>query len=128
MFLRFLIVGTLNTLFSYGLYAGLIRLGVHYALANLLALLAGILVSFKTQGAFVFKSSKNSLLWRFVAAWALIYAVGIALITAMVRAGLDAYAAGAAATPFTTVLSYLCQRHFVFRDALLSKPFDQGDA
>lgn len=112
---RFMIVGIFNTAFSYGIYAGLIFLGAHYALANLIALVMGILFSFKTQGYLVFKNTDNRLLGRFVLSWGLIYLATITLIGQCIRLGLDAYIAGIVAIPFSTALSYLTQKFYVFR-------------
>jgi len=111
---RFVIVGVINTAFSYFLYALLIFLGLHYALANLLALIAGILFSFRTQGALVFNNTQLTRLWRFVLAWALIYLFSIGLIRMFLSLGFNAYVAGALTVPPSAILSYLAQKHFVF--------------
>lgn len=113
--MRFLVVGTVNTGFSYGIYAGLIFLGLNYALANLAALVLGLLFSFKTQGMLVFRNTDSRRLGRFVLGWAFIYLATITLIGSLMATGLDAYTSGALAVPFSTVLSYLTQQHFVFR-------------
>ena len=42
--IRFLLVGFLNTLFGYGLFAGLVYLSVPYLVALLLATVVGVLV------------------------------------------------------------------------------------
>lgn len=112
--LRFLIVGVFNTAFSYGVYASLIFLGVGYAVANLAALLLGILFSFKTQGSWVFQTPDNRRIWRFILGWGVIYLVSITLIAQFIGIGFNAYVAGILALPFSTVLSYLLQRFFVF--------------
>lgn len=112
---RFIIVGIVNTAFSYAVYAALLFLGLPYPAASLCALIAGILFSFKTQGTIVFRNSHNRLFPRFVAAWALIYVANVFLIWSFVALGLDAYLAGALATVPTTALSYLTQRFVVFR-------------
>ena len=119
--LRFLVVGAVNTGFSYSIYAGLIFLGLNYAVANLAALLLGILFSFKTQGIIVFRNTDNRLLGRFVLGWAFIYISTITLIGSLMATGLDAYISGALAVPFSTLLSYLTQRHFVFRHSTPTK-------
>jgi len=111
---RFIAVGVVNTAFSYSLYALLIFLGLHYALANLLALIAGILFSFRTQGAWVFNNTQLKRFWRFVLAWAVIYLFNIGLIRGGLSLGFNAYIAGAMALPPSAVLSYLAQKHFVF--------------
>lgn len=112
---RFVLVGAVNTVFSYGVYACMLFIGLGYALANLVALVLGILFSFKTQGRLVFDNSNNMLLGRFVLLWAVIYLATISLIGRLVEMGLDAYTAGALAVPFSTVFSYFGQKFLVFR-------------
>ena len=64
-FIRFLIIGTLNTAFAYGLYALFIFVGCHYALAVFLSTVIGICFSFKTLGTFVFDNPDNRLIFKF---------------------------------------------------------------
>lgn len=113
--LRFAITGAFNTGLGYGIYAGLVFFGLGYALANLLALVIGILVSFKTQGRFVFDNRSNRLLGRFIASWVIIYLLTVALIGRLIAYGFDAYIAGALAVPFSTILSFLAQKYLVFQ-------------
>lgn len=114
-FLRFVLIGGLNTGFSYSVYAGFLFFGLDYALANLLALTLGILFSFRTQGTFVFKNRNRRLIGRFIVCWALIYVLNITFIREMMIMGFDAYIAGGLTLPIITVLSYFLQRFFVFR-------------
>ena len=112
---RFVVVGVLNTGFSYLIYALGLWAGLPYALANLLACVLGIFFSFRTQGALVFGDADNPKLWRFFLVWIAIYLVNILLIKFIISLGLNAYGAGALALPFIVVLSYLLQRLVVFR-------------
>lgn len=112
--IRFVLVGVLNTTFSYLIYAGLLYVGLGYQLANFLALVVGIFFSFKTQGHLVFDNPDNRLLGRFVVSWALIYLCTITLIGWIMTWGFDAYLAGALSLPFSVALSYSTQRYFVF--------------
>lgn len=114
---RFVAIGVINTAFSYSVYALLLMLGMSFVLANLFALILGILFSFKTQGAYVFKNRANHLLGRFVLAWSLIYVISISLIGSLVYLGFNPYLAGALALPASTAASYLLQKFFVFRSA-----------
>jgi putative flippase GtrA len=114
-FVRFLAVGFINTLFSYGVYVALLSLGVSYIYANLVALVAGILFSFRTQGRFVFYNREKSLFGRFVFCWALVYVGNILFIRLMMQFGFDPYVGGAMAIPLIAIVSYLGQRYFVFR-------------
>ena len=113
--IRFVLVGMLNTTFSYLIYAALLFVGLSYQLANLLTLIVGVLFSFKTQGHFVFRNTDNRLLGRFVLCWAVIYVCVIFLIGRIIALGFNAYSAGALALPFSVALSYLGQKYFVFR-------------
>lgn len=114
LIVRFLVVGGISTLFSYGVYALLLFCGLNYAIANLAALVAGILFSFKTQGRFVFRNGDNSLIWRFVICWGLIYAANVTFLRQAIHFGMDRYVAGAAAIPGIALLSFVVQRYLVF--------------
>jgi putative flippase GtrA len=112
---RFLLVGLLNTAFSYSVYAVLLYVGLPYAAANFGALTCGILFSFRTQGGIVFNNSDRRLLLRFITCWFAIYLVNIAIIKLLLIAGMNAYIAGAAAMIPITAMSYFIQKYLVFR-------------
>jgi putative flippase GtrA len=114
---RFVLVGVLNTSFSYLIYAAFLFVGLGYQLANFLALVVGILFSFKTQGHLVFDNPDNRLLGRFVLSWAAIYLCANTVIGQIIAFGYDPYTAGALALPVTVALSYLTQKYFVFRQS-----------
>ncbi len=113
-FVRFLLVGGINTLFSYMVYAGLLYLGLPYAVANFGALSLGVLFSFRTQGRLVFGNTDGRRIFRFAGVWGLIFLVNITIIWSLVRLGLNAYLAGAVAMAPVIVLSYFLQRLLVF--------------
>jgi len=115
--IRFVLVGVLNTTFSYAIYALLLYVGLGYQLANFFALVMGILFSFKTQGTLVFNNTAHGLFFRFAICWLLIYLCNIGLIRQLLTFGLDAYTAGALTIPPIIVISYLLQKHFVFNRA-----------
>ena len=112
---RFGLAGALNTAFGYGAYALLLALGLHYALANLGALALGVCFSFRTHAMLVFGQAHGRAFGRHVLGWLVLYAVNVAAIAVLLRAGLGPYAAGALCVAPLAVLSYLVQRHFVFR-------------
>jgi len=115
--LRFLVMGGINTGFSYGVYALLVYCGLNYALSNLCSLILGILFSFRTQAAFVFKDTARGQFWRYVAVWTILYGSNILMIGTLIRFGANAYSAGAMAIVPTAVLSYFLQKSFVFLGA-----------
>lgn len=119
-FIRFGLVGVINTGLSYSAYALMLYLGLNYALANFGSLVLGIGVSFYSQGRFVFGNASIKRLPRFVLLWSILYLVNIALIALFLRYGIDAYTGGALALIPITLLSFVCQRYLVFRPARVS--------
>ena len=112
--MRFLLIGLLNTGFSYSLYALFLWVGINFILANLFATVLGVIFSFRTQGAFVFGNRDWHLIWRFVPVWVFIYMINVMLIALILQVLPNAYIAGALALPATVILSFLLQRRFVF--------------
>ncbi len=76
-FIRYLLVGFVNTVFGYSLFALLIYLHIHYSLASLLATIAGVLFNFKTIGKMVFKNSDNTLIKKFFGVYTYTYLLNI---------------------------------------------------
>ena len=118
---RFIIVGIINTGFSYCVYAGAIFIGLPYYLASFVSIVLGILFSFKTQGAFVFKNTNNALFGRFILCWGILYVFAVFIIWLFLHFGFNEYWAGMLALPFTTILSYLAQKYYVFKAEIVDK-------
>lgn len=113
-FIRFGLVGVVNTGVSYGIYALLLYLGFNYALANFGSLVLGIGVSFFSQGRLVFGNASIGRLPRFVLLWSILYLVNIGMIALFLRYGINAYLGGALALVPITLISFVCQRYLVF--------------
>lgn len=113
-FLRYVLIGIGNTVFSYGAYAALLFVGFEYRVASLLALVLGIAFSFTTQGTMVFRNATRITFVKFVVAWALLYLFNISLIALLMRASMSAYLAGAIATVPVTLVSYFVLKFAVF--------------
>lgn len=114
-FCTFIVVGVVNTAFSYLIYAAGLALGLHFALANLVAMVTGILFSFKSQGRLVFGNRDGGLIWRFAASWFCIWLFNIGLIAMLTRyTDLNAYVTGALALIPVTLISFVAQKFFVF--------------
>ena len=112
---KFILVGVVNTGFSYLIYAVGLAFGLHYALANLTAMITGILFSFKSQGHLVFDNRDGKLIWRFAASWFCIWLFNIGLIALLARyTALNAYITGALALVPVTLISFVVQKFFVF--------------
>ena len=113
-FIRFLLVGVLNTAFGYAVYAAFLFVGLPYAAASLCALAVGVVFSFKTSQKLVFGTSSKWAFARYVSFWLCVYLLNILFIKLFISFGFDAYVAGLFALGPVTVLSYLGQRFLVF--------------
>lgn len=115
-FLRFLVVGALNTLFGYSVFAGLVLAGVPPVPALVLTYVVGVIFNFFTTRRFVFSRSARASLARFVAAYAVIYLFNQGLYKAMEAAGAGPLLAQALCLPPVAVFSFLLFKFQVFRD------------
>lgn len=115
-FVRFLLVGGLNTAFGYGVFALLVLAGVHYAVAAFFATVLGVLFNFRTTGRLVFGNRDDRLLLRFVLVYAISYVVGVASLRAAKSAGMPVLLAGAVLQLPMSLFTFGLQRAIVFRD------------
>jgi putative flippase GtrA len=114
-FIRFVLVGVLNTAFGYGVYCLMIWIGVPYWWATLISNVLGVLFNFKTIGVLVFENPNNRLFFRFVSCYILAYLLNVGIIYLLTRfAGLNDYWSGLIATPFVALFSFFYQKLFVF--------------
>ena len=72
-FMKFIFIGGINTLFGYGVYLFFLFFGLNFAIAALVSTILGIIFNFFTTGRFVFNSKNNSLFFRFILVYVLIY-------------------------------------------------------
>ncbi|MGR8979433.1 MAG: GtrA family protein [Gammaproteobacteria bacterium] len=109
---RFLIVGSINTLFGISVYWLLLYSGFNYRWATLFSLVLGVIFSFNSHRLAVFKT--DGCFVRYVIVWLLIYFLNIALIS-VIRNHTGDYLAGIALMPLNVIVSFVLMKHFVFR-------------
>lgn len=115
-----MLVGTLNTIFGYCIFALFVFLGVHYTLAVLLATFFGVLFNFKTLGRIVFKSSNNRLIIKFFMVYSVLYCINVSLIKELLLLSINTYISGFFATIVCAILSYLLNKNFVFKTKVVA--------
>lgn len=116
-FLKFLVVGVTNTLGGYAFYAGLLALGVNYALALTLEYVAGIAYGFLLNKRWTFKAKGGAAqqVWRYLALYGLIYVLNVTILMLLVeRCALSPYVAQVLLLGFLTLLSFVVQKHWIF--------------
>lgn len=114
--IRFLIIGCVNTVFAYCIYALSIFLGAHYTLAVLISTVIGICFSFKTMGTMVFDNPDNKLIFKFVAVYTGCYFLNISILRLLTMIGLkNLYIAGLTSSLLVALVSFCLNKWVVFR-------------
>lgn len=121
-FVRFLLVGVLNTIFGYSLFAILILIGLHYKYAVLIGTILGVLFNFQTTGKLVFGSKNNKLVFRFVGVYVVTYLLNVEAlriadaISINIEHKTKILIAGAILVLPMAVISFVLMKLFVFRE------------
>jgi putative flippase GtrA len=126
---RFSLVGVLNTLVDFLVYALLVRAGLHYLASQAVAYACGLGCSFVLNRSWTFghRGADRLLFPRFLAvnlcAWGVLE---LALFILVGRAGLPAILGKVLATPFSLTVNFVGNRFWVFRDRARSAPDSAG--
>ena len=113
--IRFVLVGGINTAFSYGVYAAGIYAGAGYAVASAASMIAGVLFSYRTTRGLVFRRAASASLPWFIACYAVVYVFSVILLEQMDSMGVDPYLSGLLVAIPAAVLSFLLLKLLVFR-------------
>ncbi len=116
-FFRFIIVGMLNTVFSYSLYAVLVLLGLGFRAALTTLTIITIIFNFVTYGRLVFHDKRKRIILKFLCVYALLYGINERLLTLLVAHHVGAIVAQGLLLPFIVVISFTFNRRWVFRSA-----------
>ena len=113
--LRFVVVGAMNTMFGYLVFACLTVLGCPDLLSVPAAMAVGVIFNFLTYGRLVFASLDTRRLPRFIVGYLCIYACNLFGLRVLERLGLNAYSAQAVLVFPLAVLAYFVNDRWVFR-------------
>lgn len=114
---RFLGIGMVNTLFGYGVYAGLIFVKLPTLLALFMATVAGIIFNYFSFGHVVFRVRGG---WRvfakFVIAYAMVYTINAVLLSLLTHGQyFNAYMAQAACVLPSVAMSWILMNWWVYK-------------
>jgi putative flippase GtrA len=117
-FVRFLIVGAMNTAISLGVYRALLALGVWYVVSAPVAWAAGVVNGYVWNLRWTFAGRDTT---RARTLYALFGAAGAGVASVLVflfvrGAGLGKFEAYLAAVPLVTVSTFLANRYWTFSD------------
>jgi putative flippase GtrA len=107
-------VGLLNTAFGYGLYAGLVWLGLNLYVAQILAQIISVCFNYFTLRRLVFLGA-TSRLRSFIGAYAFNYLMAVTFLALAHHFIPSPYLAGFVALIAVAVINYLVLKRFVFR-------------
>lgn len=115
-FVRFLLVGGVNTVFGYAMFALLyLSTGMHnVAVVGATAL--GIVFNFFTTGRIVFGNRSWRAFLPFVAAYGVALGLNLMVLNLLLLAGVPPLAGQAISLPVVVVSAYLLNARLVFRD------------
>jgi|APAra7269096768_1048522.scaffolds.fasta_scaffold16834_2 putative flippase GtrA len=114
-FVRFAIVGVLNSAFGLGVYALLIHVGLPVWAALIAANVAGVSFNYVTTGKLAFSHRGANRFPSFVSIYLLCYVLNYLAITALLHMHLGPVMSQVLLTPFMAILNYLLQSRYVFR-------------
>ena len=115
--IKFLVVGGVNTVFSYSCYAGLLFIGLHYSLAALFGTLLGIVFNYLSTSRYVYNaSSASSRVIRFVLVYCLHYFVNISCLWLLKQSGFNPYLSGLILIIPMAIVSFLLLNHLVYNE------------
>lgn len=115
LFIKFVLVGIVNTMFGYGLFALLLFCNIHYALASILATIISVLFNFKTTGTLVFENKDNSRILKFISVYCLTTILSISGLKIAKIFGLNLYFAGFVLTGIMAIVTFILQKKYVFK-------------
>lgn len=115
---KFLGVGVLNTLFGYGIYAGLVFIGIPLLAALFAATVLGVIFNYFSFGRMVFKAKGGWFVFgKFIVAYTVVYLVNAVLLSILTEEGyLNAYFAQAVCILPSVVMSWLLMNHWVYKN------------
>lgn len=114
MYVKYLIVGFINTIFGYGVFSFFIFINFHYTIAVFLSTVLGVLFNFRSYGKFVFKNDSWKNLWKFVVLYAILYLINISLIYIFSKYVLNIYLSGLLALIPIVLIGYIFNKSFVY--------------
>ena len=118
-FVKYLIVGSANTIFAYFLYAFLLLCGLHYALAVTIQVILSICFNFFTTGRFVFKNNNNFLICKFFVVYAFIWAwTNVMLYISNLLGYHNMYIAGFVLLFPNAIISFVLMKYWVFKEGV----------
>lgn len=112
----FILVGILNTIVGYSLYALFIYIGFNYTFSAFFATVLGVLFNFKTIGKFVFHHATNVKIIKFFLVYGIVFLVNISVIKLFKLYNFNDYISGLIAIFPASIISFVLNKYYVFKE------------
>ena len=116
--IRFLLVGVLNTIFGYGIYALLVYFNVNIYIANVISTVLGELHSYLWNRFYTFKSKDKATkeILRFITVYLISFGISnLILFVFVTKMGINKYLGGLFNLICTTLISWFGHKYFSFK-------------
>lgn len=121
-FLKFGLIGVLNTVISYVVYLILIKLGIHYIVSNLISFSVSVVNSFCWNQKYVFTGNRNRIWWKTFAKTYISYAgTGIVLSSLLLFLWIDIFGITKEIAPMmslvlTVPINFIVNKFWAYRE------------
>ena len=107
----------LNTLFGYGIYAGLVFIKIPYLIALFMATIAGVIFNYFSFGRIVFRTRGGWFVFgKFVVAYAMVYVINAILLSILTHHyHLGPYIGQVICIPPSVVINWLLMNFWAFK-------------
>ena len=114
VFIKFIFIGVINTIFYYLLYSIILYLFSNYVLAVILGNIIGILFSFNTFSKYVFEKKGNLIKFFLIYGWNIVLNL-LVIKLYIIFIGENLYIAGLFATGVVALNSFILNKIYVFK-------------
>lgn len=115
-FIRYVLVGVINTIFGFFVYSVFLFFGAHFSIASLGATIIGSGFNYITYSRVVFNSKQtNKKFLKFLLIYASLYVFSLLIISLFKKMNFNDYIAGIFNFILIPVVSYILNKFFVFR-------------
>lgn len=110
---RYYQAGVINTLFGYGLYAGMVSVGIDLYVAQAVGHVLGMAFNWFTYSRHAFQDKQGSA-GRFILSYGVNYVLSLGALRASTMVIDNAYIAGLITVFFVSIINYFVLARFVF--------------
>lgn len=114
-FLRFLLVGAVNTVFGYSIFAIIYMVSNNHNISAVVATAGGVLFNYFSTGKFVFNNRGYAAFLPFILVYIVALILNIIVLNGLIYFGLNAFISQALSLPVLVITSYFLNSRIAFR-------------